>query len=182
MKWTFSNEIPSEIVSRSDNEIPPKNSKAVTLNIEVLSTETAGYYVCTAVNEFGKSELGVVVIGARPTLPGPDFQNETVITARAGDSVELGCDVIVDSVVTEVAPVRRFWEKDGKILVTIFCLSYCNLGDLYIKVPNQFKGKKLGKMFTTAQYIPALSCLRPLLSIFKAVILLNEGNQIQLGY
>ena len=98
--------------------MPPKNSQTVSLSIETLSTESAGYYVCSAENEFGKSELGVVVIGARQTLPAPDFQNETVITARAGDSVELGCDVIVDPVVTEVASVRRFWEKDGKILVT----------------------------------------------------------------
>ena len=78
--------------------MPPKNSQTVSLSIETLSTESAGYYVCSAENEFGKSELGVVVIGARQTLPAPDFQNETVITARAGDSVELGCDVIVDLV------------------------------------------------------------------------------------
>ncbi len=47
----------------------------------------------------------------------PEFQNETVVTVRAGDAVELGCDVIVDPVLTEVGSVRRFWEKDGKILV-----------------------------------------------------------------
>ena len=70
-----------------------------------------------AQNEHGRSELGVWVVGAQPTEPVPEFQNETVISGRAGDSVELGCDVVVDPVLTEVAPVRRFWEKDGKILV-----------------------------------------------------------------
>ena len=121
-RWTFIREVPAELVSRNEIESPPEHLKSVDLTLAELTPESAGFYVCEATNEFGKSELGVVVIGAHPTQPGPDFQNETVITSRAGDSVELGCDVIVDPVLAQAAPVRRFWEKDGKILVSYFLL------------------------------------------------------------
>ena len=118
--WTFIRDIPQDIEARSEIESLPEHLKPVDLTLTELTPESAGFYVCGAVNEFGKSELGVVVVGVHPTRPELDFQNETVITGRAGDSVELGCDVIVDPVLAQAASVRRFWEKDGKILVSSF--------------------------------------------------------------
>jgi hypothetical protein len=104
-------------------ESTPSNLKPVEMSVDSLSTKTTGFYKCTAENDHGKSELSVLVIGARPTEPNPEFLNDTIINGRAGDSVELGCDVIVDPVLTEAGPVRRFWEKDGKILVFLFFIS-----------------------------------------------------------
>jgi hypothetical protein len=123
-KWILTGDKPSDDFLKNSFsrqlENVPDNVKPVDLNVESLSIKTTGFYQCVTENEHGKSELGVWVVGAQPTEPGPEFQNEAIISARAGDSVELGCEVIVDPVLTNVAPVRRFWEKDGKILVRLF--------------------------------------------------------------
>jgi len=123
-KWILTSDKPSDdFLKNSFNrqlDSVLDSVKPVDMNVESLSIKTTGFYQCITENEHGKSELGVWVVGAQPTEPGPEFQNETVISGRAGDSVELGCEVIVDPVLTNVAPVRRFWEKDGKILVRFF--------------------------------------------------------------
>ncbi len=83
------------------------------LNVTISS---GGLFKCIAINEHGRTELGLFVTMVKPTSMPDDFLNGTTLWYNAGDSLTLNCSINVDTELAKSFEITKSWTKDGKIL------------------------------------------------------------------